>query len=323
MFDVRRPTGWLFYLASTILLSSLWSMAQGPALTTVSDTVYRADGQPASGTLLISWPAFSTANGLAVAAGVNSALLSAGGALSAQLAPNVGASPAGTVYTVVYQLSDGEVKTEYWTVPTTSRTTIAAMRTVLGASSSVSQMATQQFVNAALASKADEAAVVHIGRTETITGLKQFSLSPRVPTPQSTTDSANKAYVDAGLAGKAYLVNGLVAPVELGSGSANNSVCLHGDSTWGGCGTSTNATQIQNVPVDTTAPTDNQVITYVASLGKYTPRGVGGVSAGMQAVKYAIDFNWSLAATADLSSPGAKTANFAWCPPGVTGTEPQ
>lgn len=129
--------------------------------------------------------------------------------------------------------------------------------------------------------------------------------------------------MDAGLAGKAYLVNGLVAPVELGTGSADNSVCLHGDSTWGGCGTSTNATQIQNVPVDTTAPADNQVITYVASLGKYTPRGAGGVSAGMQAVKYAIDFNWSFAATADLSSAGAKTVNVASCPAGVTGTEPQ
>lgn len=83
MFDVRRPTGWLFYLASAILLLSLWSAAQGPALTTISDTVYRADGLPANGTLLISWPAFSTANSLAVAAGVSSAVLGAGGALSA------------------------------------------------------------------------------------------------------------------------------------------------------------------------------------------------------------------------------------------------
>ena len=129
--------------------------------------------------------------------------------------------------------------------------------------------------------------------------------------------------MDAGLAGKAYLVNGLVAPVELGAGTADNSVCLHGDSTWGGCGTSTNATFIQNVPVDPTAPTDNQVITYVASLGKYTPRGAGGVSAGMQAVKYAIDFNWSFAASADLSTAGAKTVSFTACPPGVTGKEPQ
>ena len=34
--------------------------AQGPALTTISDTVYRADGTAASGTVLISWPSFQT-----------------------------------------------------------------------------------------------------------------------------------------------------------------------------------------------------------------------------------------------------------------------
>ena len=61
-----------------------------------------------------------------MAAGTTSVTLGAGGALSVQLAPNVGATPAGTFYTVVYQLNDGTAKTEYWAVPTTSPTTIAA-----------------------------------------------------------------------------------------------------------------------------------------------------------------------------------------------------
>jgi hypothetical protein len=43
--------------------------AKPPVFTTVSDTVFRADGSPASGTLLISWPAFTTADGHTVAAG--------------------------------------------------------------------------------------------------------------------------------------------------------------------------------------------------------------------------------------------------------------
>jgi len=43
--------------------------AQGPALTTISDTVYRADGTAALGTVLISWPSFQTAEGDMVAAG--------------------------------------------------------------------------------------------------------------------------------------------------------------------------------------------------------------------------------------------------------------
>jgi hypothetical protein len=40
--------------------------AQGPALTTISGTVNRADGTAASATVLISWPSFQTAAGDAV-----------------------------------------------------------------------------------------------------------------------------------------------------------------------------------------------------------------------------------------------------------------
>ncbi len=41
----------------------------GPAKTTVADTVYMADGSGAQGSLIIAWPAFVTASGSAVAAG--------------------------------------------------------------------------------------------------------------------------------------------------------------------------------------------------------------------------------------------------------------
>jgi hypothetical protein len=62
----------------------------GPTLTTVSDTVYRADGTPASGTLVITWPAFVTAGGAAVAGGTTNVTLGANGALSVALVPNTG-----------------------------------------------------------------------------------------------------------------------------------------------------------------------------------------------------------------------------------------
>jgi len=39
-------------------------------------------------------------------------------------------------------------------------------------------------------------AVVHLSGTETITGVKQFSVPPSLPTPVQGTDAANKAYVD-------------------------------------------------------------------------------------------------------------------------------
>ena len=55
--------------------------------------------------------------------------------------------------------------------------------------------------------------------------------------PTSPNQAANKHYVDVGAASKADLLNGTVPTAELGTGTANNGACLHGDSTWGGCGT--------------------------------------------------------------------------------------
>ncbi len=363
MFDARRPSGRLFYLLLTVLLAS-WSSGQTLPTTMIVDTVYRADGSPAGGTLLISWPEFTTSGQLAVAAGKKSVTLGSAGALSVGLTPNASATPANTVYTVVYQLNDDTVKTEYWIVPTSSPATLAEVRTILGAGTSASQMATEQFVNNALAGKANDASVVHLAGNETIVGAKQFSVSPALPTPVQSTDAVNKLYVDnavqnvgsgsfvsksgdtmtgpltlsgdpvaagqaatkhyvdLGVGGKADLISGLVPTGEIGTGSANNTLCLHGDSSWGACGSSSNAVSIQSVPVDTTTPADNQVITYVASTGKYTPKPGGGVTAGMQAVKYATDFNWSQSPANDLTVAGAKTVNVAACAGGVTGSEP-
>ena len=364
MFEWRRPMGRLFYLLSLAALCGS-TFAQGPATTTVADTVYRADGTRAGGVLLIFWPPFTTAGGQAVAGGSTSTTLGSGGALSVAVVPNAGSTPASTFYTVVYQLDDGTVKTEYWVVPSSSPATLAQVRTALGLTNSALQVASQQFVNSIVASKANDTAVVHLAGSETISGVKQFTVSPSVPAPAAATDVANKAYVDsaAGSGGggpfvskagdtmsgpltlpgdpvtanqastrhyvdtaagaKADLTSGMVPSGELGTGTANSGTCLLGNQSWGPCGSSSNAVQIQGVPVDTTSPSDNQVITYVASAGKYQPRAGGGVSAGMQAVKYGTDFNWSQTPATDLSTAGAKTVNLASCPAGVTGSEPQ
>ena len=111
MFDARRPLGWLFLLLPVLV--ALAVSAQTLPTTTINDTVYRADGTPAKGTLLISWPEFTTAALGAVAAGNTSATLGAGGALSVGLVANANATPADTIYTVVYQLDDASVPTRY------------------------------------------------------------------------------------------------------------------------------------------------------------------------------------------------------------------
>src|SRR6476659_7916587 len=113
MSHAGRLIGRLFSFGLSCLLGAGTALAQSPALTTVSDTVYRADGTPASGTLLISWPAFTTADGYAVVAGTKNVSVTSSSSVSVQLAPNAGGTP-GVTYAVVYQLGDGTVKSEQW-----------------------------------------------------------------------------------------------------------------------------------------------------------------------------------------------------------------
>src|SRR5438876_856105 len=107
MFDFsrrfRRP---LFFVVAVLGFTSDRSRAQnsGPATTVIQDVVYRGNGTPAQGTLLISWPAFVTADHKAVAAGSMSLDIGAGGSLNMALIPNQGATPSGTYYKVLLKL---------------------------------------------------------------------------------------------------------------------------------------------------------------------------------------------------------------------------
>ena len=236
MFEARRPVGRLFFwvlviamTASAIRLAArelsaspsgrpassaspkaraaaapmpraASSPAQsGPAMTNVIDTVYQADGTPAQGVLIITWPAFVTANGAEVVSGQLNATLGTNGALSVELAANAGGTPVGAYYSVVYQLGPGNVRTEYWVVPTSSPATLAQVRTTPGAGTAA-QPVSMQYVDAGLAAKANDNAVLHLAGTETVTGTKIFSAAPNVPAPVGTSDVTNKAYVDASIA---------------------------------------------------------------------------------------------------------------------------
>jgi hypothetical protein len=87
--------------------------AQAMSTTTVQGTLYMANGQTGSGTLQVSWPSFTTAGGQAVVAGNSTVAVGSDGFLSVNLAPNVGASPAGLFYTAVFYLSNGTTTTQY------------------------------------------------------------------------------------------------------------------------------------------------------------------------------------------------------------------
>jgi len=87
--------------------------AQAITTTTVQGTVYLANGLAGSGTLVLSWPAFTTAAGQQVTSDSLNVTIPTGGAISVNLAPNIGATPAGLYYTAVYYLSDGTTTTQY------------------------------------------------------------------------------------------------------------------------------------------------------------------------------------------------------------------
>ena len=110
-----KPKKWM--LISVLLTVMTVAGVAQVATTTVADTIYHADGTVATGTLLISWPAFTTSNGDSIPSGSTSAVIAAGGALSVQLIPNAGSTPIGAYYTVVFHLDDGSVSREYWVVP--------------------------------------------------------------------------------------------------------------------------------------------------------------------------------------------------------------
>ena len=151
-FCAKRRRGLAGIAGLTIILAVLpISAAAQVTTTTVQGTVYRADGSAATGTVLVSWPAFSTAANQAVAAGSVTATVGQDGFLSLNLTPNQGAYPAGSYYTVVYHLSDGTVSKEYWVVPAATTAAISSVRAQLAPATVAVQPVNKSYVDSSIA----------------------------------------------------------------------------------------------------------------------------------------------------------------------------
>src|SRR5215469_8007803 len=140
-------------LAVPGMLLSLAVLGIAQIVTTkVTDTVYRADGTPAMGTVLISWPAFVNPAGQTIPSGSTSVTIGTGGALSVALAPNAGATPMGTYYTTVYHLDDGTVSREYWVVPASQTPVqVAAIKSTVLPTTVAMQTVSRSYVDTAIA----------------------------------------------------------------------------------------------------------------------------------------------------------------------------
>jgi hypothetical protein len=190
---------WMGIWLTAVIL--VWSAAaQTVTTTTVQGTVYLANGTPGSGTLRVSWPAFTTANNLAVAAGTTYVTVGSSGFVSVNLAPNVGASPAGLYYTAVYYLSDGTTSTEFWVVPTASPATLAAVRTQVMPAVQAVQAVSKAYVDDAIAALA-AGTLTPVGGT--LTGPLYLNGDPT-----TTLQAADKHYVDASFSAALPLAGG-------------------------------------------------------------------------------------------------------------------
>ena len=188
--------------------------AQGTIATTlVSDTVYHADGTAATGTVIVSWGAFTTASGQSVPSGSTSATIGAGGALSVRLAPNAGATPMGSYYTAVYHLDDGSVSREYWVVPVSSGATpLSAIKSQVMPASVAMQTVSKAYVDTAIAAAVTghplDSSTPYVLKTgDTMTGPLVLPGDPTSP-----TQAADKHYVDINVGASA---GGLAQKVSL------------------------------------------------------------------------------------------------------------
>ena len=163
-------------------------LAQKLSTTTVQGTVYFANGSPGSGTLQVSWPAFTTASNQAVAAGKLSANIGADGFVSVNLAANLGSSPAGLYYTAIYHLSDGTTSTEYWMVPAAAQASIGQVRSQVMPAAQAVQAVSKAYVDQAIQSVAQG--------NLTSTGGQLTGPLYLTGDPTQTLQAADKHYVD-------------------------------------------------------------------------------------------------------------------------------
>ncbi|MDW5265706.1 MULTISPECIES: SGNH/GDSL hydrolase family protein [Acidobacteriaceae] len=186
-----------------LAVTTVSAMAQ-IVTTTVTDTIYRADGTTATGTVLVNWQAFTTALGQSVPSGSTSAAIASGGTMTIALVPNAGATPMGSYYTAVYHLDDGTVSREFWVVPASQTAVeVSAIKNTVLPTSVAMQTVSKSYVDTAIATAVaghplDSSNPYVLKAGDTMTGPLNLSADP-----VTTMQAADKQYVDTSIAGVA------------------------------------------------------------------------------------------------------------------------
>jgi hypothetical protein len=251
MNGARR--GWMLLVVLVAMMAGWLNTAEAQlSTTTVQDTVYSANGMPASGTVLVSWNAFTTAGGQSVPSGTTTSAIGAGGLLTIALAPNAGSMPMGNYYTAVYHLSDGTTSREYWVVPVTvpggGSAKLAAIKSQVLPTSVAMQTVSKQYVDTAIAAAQTGVALSTSIYVPTAGGTMTGPLVLPAD-PVSPNQAADKHYVDlnvagesAGLGQKVSMIPAVSQAIVQPAGTSFSIDGTYASTTFSGTGTSTQST---------------------------------------------------------------------------------
>jgi hypothetical protein len=266
--NLKRNLGHCLGVCALVTALATLAAAQGVTTTTVQGTVYLANGQVASGTLVLKWPSFTTAAGQSVTADSLTATIATDGFVSVNLAPNLGATPGGLYYTAVYYLSDGTTNTQYWVVPAASSATIAQVQAQLMPAAQAVQTVSKAYVDEQISALEGSILTASGG---TLTGPLYLSGDPTQP-----LQAADKHYVDINFAAAIPLSGGAstgeLTALQLGASyqadqfpganfGAKLQACINAlNTSYGGTCDARNFSGSQSITANITISTSNAVV---------------------------------------------------------------